>query len=308
MLCYSGAIINLSDIRRLFTIADILSRVGVDLGDRHKIVCPLPMHIHAHNTPSFSVFKGPDGEDRFFCHGNCSANGDVIDLAGYLWVPGYSPTNGKDVYRAAEVLTRKAMSVVQFSMPETRKRFDKQAMSRYPLQTIGRDYARSRGLNDATIEKFRLGQDGSYLCIPTFIMGELVAIKKRNTHPSSSRDRFLSEAGSKMALFNHDTVAYTPGIVFYLKGEIPAMLLDQLGFLACSTNSGEGSFDPAWSNLLALAQVIVVGDNDDTGRAQAQRRAQEIPGTLRFPPNGFKDIDEWILADKSAVNTIRQWT
>lgn len=295
-------------MRRLFSIADVLGRIGIDLGRRRKVVCPLPMHIHAHNTPSFSVFQGLSGEDRFFCHGNCGASGDVIDLAGYLWVAGYDPTNGKKVYAAAEILTNKALSVPRFSMPERPKRFNRAAMDHYPLLESGRAYAHQRGLDDDTIFAFSLGQDKEYLCIPTLVDGQLVSIKKRCILPVSTRARFMSEPGSRVALFNHDAVAYQPGDIFYLKSEIPVMLMSQLGFLACSTNYGEGTFDPAWSTLLALADVMVVGDNDDTGRVMGELRAKQIPGTLRFPPAKYKDIDEWILAEPvTSVIEISQW-
>jgi hypothetical protein len=56
---------------------------------------------------------------------------------------------------------------------------------------------------------------------------------------------------------------------------------------------------------LALADVVVFGDNDpdpkvrEETRKLAERRAEELNGQLFFPPDGYyKDVDEWILYHK----------
>ncbi|MBN1618381.1 hypothetical protein JW887_03500, partial [Candidatus Dojkabacteria bacterium] len=61
----------------------------------------------------------------------------------------------------------------------------------------------------------------------------------------------------------------------------------------------------------ALADVVVIGDNDPDPRVReetrklAERRAKELNGELFFPPEEYKDVDEWILKRKKAVDIIR---
>jgi hypothetical protein len=126
--------------------------------------------------------------------------------------------------------------------------------------------------------------------------------------------RFWAAKGSKKGLFNHDAVAYTSDPVLILKGEIPVMLCDQHGLLACAPTGGEGSYVGTYFEKLAFScKRVVVGDNDkDPGvrqkmRAAAKRRAKSLHAELRFPPEDFKDIDQWMLADPNAVEVIRSW-
>jgi hypothetical protein len=171
-------------------------------------------------------------------------------------------------------------------------------------------YARTRGLHPETLERFRVGQNGNALTIPAFENSVLKAIKLR----SLTEKRYWSEPGSVKALFNHDRVYMTQEPVLVVKGEIPVMLLDQYGLTACASTVGERSHMTTWAPTLAFAEkVIVVGDNDRDPEIRAEIvaatrfRAQELNGELRFPPEEYKDIDEWILDDPSAIEVIRQW-
>lgn len=65
-------------IRRDNTIDTVASRMGVRLqkdGKEWRACCPM----HAENTPSFTIFPGKSGVQRFHCFG-CGAGGDVIDF------------------------------------------------------------------------------------------------------------------------------------------------------------------------------------------------------------------------------------
>ena len=89
------------DMRRLYDIRDVLN-----LPARKKtIVCPLPMHTHHNRTASFSIFVTPQGYQKWVCHGNCGLSGDVIDLIGFMKVPGYNKKNGDHVKEALAILS-----------------------------------------------------------------------------------------------------------------------------------------------------------------------------------------------------------
>ncbi|RPJ36196.1 MAG: hypothetical protein EHM35_08530, partial [Planctomycetaceae bacterium] len=87
------------DARRLYNIRDILGLKGAV----KVIVCPLPMHAHHSNTPSFSIFENFNGVQYFECHGSCGLRGDVVDLVGYLFIPGYDDHNPAHICRALDL-------------------------------------------------------------------------------------------------------------------------------------------------------------------------------------------------------------
>lgn len=65
-------------LRRAVSLSDLAGRYGVKLardGEEWVGCCPL----HAEDTPSFTIFKGKDGVQRFQCFG-CSKGGDVLDF------------------------------------------------------------------------------------------------------------------------------------------------------------------------------------------------------------------------------------
>jgi DNA primase len=274
------------------------------LGTRKRsIVCPLPQHIHSSNTPSFSVFW-KDGIQYFKCHGSCDCTGDVIDLVGYLNVPGYD--------RKSKGMVRKALAHIdskyEISIPipvKTVKLTGSEWFDMLPISPEARAYAHGRGLTDETIERFKLGSRGGFLSMPAFREGRLTGIKLRNILPE--KFRFYSLKGSIQSLFNFDKVAYvTDQAVFIVKGEIPCMLLDQHGFLACAPTAGEGSWDEHWRAALAFSKNIVIGDNDGPGRELGEKRALLLGADLVFPPPAFKDIDEFLLADPQGFDILME--
>jgi hypothetical protein len=308
----------LRDTRKIYDIYDVLKLDGRE----NKIVCPLPSHIHASNTPSFVIFTGEDGVQRFHCHGNCGLKGDVIDLSGYLHIPGYDDHDAEHI--------RRAISLLDQSTPVRRtpmKTVSKHALppnlwrEYTPPRPRVYEYLKMRGLHSNTVDRFKVGQYQHFLSIPIFEEGALKAIKFRNLWPremltedSFHTLRFWSAKGSHKALFNYDAVAYTTRPLLFLKGEIPVMLCHQYNILACAPTSGEGSYIEKWAPLLALSRkIIVVGDNDqdpevrEQMQAKAAYRAKLLKAELKFPPERYKDIDEWMLADRSALGIIRSW-
>ena len=284
--------------RRTHNIHDIIGT------NKKSLVCPLPMHIHVNNTPSFSIFWW-DGVQMFRCHGNCGLQGDVIDLVGFLRIPGYKPHNKSDIRRALKLLDDRYEKIALPPVHRERLRGDAW-MDFTPPGPEVIDYARTRGLTPATLEKFRVGQSGHWMTIPSFEEGRLIGIKLRNLEPDGLR--FMALKGSHQALFNHDKVYLSAGHVLLVKGEIPCMLLDQLGFLSCAPTGGEGGWKENWRVALALANVIVVGDNDETGRLMAERRAAFLNAVIRYPPPCYKDWDEWYLADpKHCLSETKGW-
>lgn len=284
---------------------DIRSILGLD-GSKRKIVCPLPTHRHHENTPSFSIFDR-DGVQLWKCHGSCNTEGDVVDLVGYLRVPGYNKRDPSHVIRALSLIEERWEPGVVVHEKEVRLVGDEWRHFQ-PMTAEVLEYAQKRGLIYETVVKFRLGSWQQFMTMPNFEEGKLMGIKLRRIE--AGEPRFFSLKGSRLGLFNFDAVNLAMKPVLIVKGEIPCMLLDQLGFLACAPTGGEGSWykNERWKVALALAPKIIVGDNDEAGRKLGSRRSELLGGKLVFPPEQWKDIDAWILADREgAMTQISHW-
>lgn len=302
------------DYRRIYSIRSVLG-VG---SNKRWMSCPMPQHHRSGNrasTPSFSIFYDNDGTERWKCHGNCGLHGDVIDLVGYMNVADYDPKNIRSVLRAVAILGNKHEITVVERKPPRKDLLKADAWAAYvpPGEGVYR-YAARRGLNRFTLEKFRIGQKNSYMSMPCFEEEKLVGIKFRYIGRSKDALRFFTETGGSKGLFNYDAVAWTKKKVLIVKGEIPAMLLDQYGMLACAPTAGENSHAEEYSPVLGLsAKRIVIGDNDPDPAVRlvmqtaAMDRANALHAILQFPPEEFKDVDEWLMNDIFALATIKEW-
>jgi hypothetical protein len=299
----------LRDIARLY---DIYVLLGLD--HRKKLfLCPLPQHIHTSNTPSFNV-KVIHGRQRWICFGNCGKGGDVIDLMGYMYIPNFSPKNPEHIRMAAARLQDKPIAPPV--VLAVKKELDQGLWRKYADELDSKVilYADRRGLTSETLKKFRIGSRKGAMAIPVFENTVLKAIKFRST-AKQPKMRYWSEEGSQEALFNYDAIAYTEKPVLIVKGEIPVMLLDQYGLLACCTTVGEGKSDISeWKHLFAFCpKIVVVTDNDKDPEvrkkmvAKAEDRAKALNAELKAPPEKSKDIDAWVLDDPGAIDTIKGW-
>ena len=265
------------DIEEARRTHDIQAILGTK---KKKIICPLPGHVHSSRpTPSFSIFW-KDGGQYFKCHGNCNLTGDVIDLVGYLNIPGYDQRDGNMIRKALGYLDQKFEISVPIPVKETTLT-GSEWFDYLPISETGREYAHKRGLNDDTIQKFNLGYWKGFLSIPCFEEQRLAGVKMRRVR--IGEPRFFSIEGSRQGLFNFDKVAYSLDVTFIVKGEIPCMLMDQMGFQACAPTGGEGGWDERWRSALALSKNIVVGDNDGPGRMLGEKRALLLGAMLVFP-------------------------
>lgn len=85
---------DLDGIRRSNRLSDVAARFGVKLerdGREFKACCPL----HREDTPSFTIYPGKDGIERFTCFG-CGEKGDVLDFTMRI--------KGVDLPSAARIL------------------------------------------------------------------------------------------------------------------------------------------------------------------------------------------------------------
>ena len=148
------------------------------------------------------------------------------------------------------------------------------------LSAEGRAWLNGRGISDASIARFRLGEvlepvnvhkrfKGS-ISIPYINPdGSVRSLRFRYLH--GSIQKYDSVAGFKSHLFN---VKASAGDTPYIcEGEFDAIILSQLGYDAVGV-SGAGIFKPEWKYLFANCEkVSIVFDGDDAGKAGAGRIA-----------------------------------
>ena len=279
------------------------------LGTRKKsLVCPLPQHSHKNNTASFSIFW-KEGRQYWKCHGNCQLEGDVVDLVGYLRVPGYTRWDPSSVRRALQLIDERYE--ISYVIPEKNVVLNGGEWADFlPPGEEVIEYASRRGLTTETMRIFKIGQCGKSMSIPCFMEGKLKGIKMRRMD-GTGKLRYWALKGSAQGLFNFDNVSFKQEPVLLVKAEIPCMLMHQEGFLACAPTGGEGSgsgWNETWRTALAFARVIVVGDNDEPGYKLGLNRAVVMNGRLVFPPGPYKDVDQWWLADPAGARAqITQW-
>lgn len=289
-----------SPFREAHALYDIHTILGTN---KRWMVCPLPGHRHVSNTPSFSIFVSPDGVQRFKCHGNCAKQGDVIDLVGYMNMNDYDYNNEEHIKMALGFLSQRFE--IKPPVIEKPKRIPGDEYKHYlPPSDEVIKYAATRGLTVETLEHFDVGSYESYMSMPCFEDRYLVGIKFRNIREGG---RFWQARGSRKGLFNYDEVAYTSEPVLIVKGEIPAMLCSQWGFLTCAPTAGENSDVGTYMDVLSWSDKrVVVGDNDAPGFAR--KRRQQLHAYLKFPPEQYKDIDEYMLAEpENARKELTKW-
>ncbi len=136
-----------------------------------------------------------------------------------------------------------------------------------------REYLYNRGLNDATIEKFKLGWDTRNIVIPIFdANGDCVNFKLKPdpTLPSRSKGMFSIRGRGRKRLFNEQVLKQNPEMVIICEGEWDAMLLDQNGYNAVTSTAGAQSFDARWIDAFkGIKKISLTFDNDRNGAGQA---------------------------------------
>jgi hypothetical protein len=103
--------------------------------------------------------------------------------------------------------------------------------------------------------------------------------------------------------------------VFVVEGEKDADNLAALGLLATTNAMGAGKWRPEYSESLRGRHVIILPDNDDSGRQHAQAVAEALSGIASsvailelpgLPPKG--DVSDWLASggDKETLLTLAQ--
>lgn len=147
-----------------------------------------------------------------------------------------------------------------------------------PLAGPALDYARSRGLNDASIERWRIGYGvlpvsrchHPRLIIPIFVDRRLTGLRGRHMGcECPTKDKWLQAAGSMVALFGGDRLQ-RGDIIVITEAPISAMLaMQEAPDVKAVAICGANIWHESWTELIARKhpeRVLVWLDNDDAGR------------------------------------------
>ena len=171
-----------------------------------------------------------------------------------------------------------------------------------------REYLYNRGLNDSTIEKFKLGWDTRNIVIPIFdANGDCLnfKLKPNPTLPSGSKGMFSIRGRGRKRLFNEAVLKQNPESVIIGEGEWDTMLLDQHGYAAVTSTAGAQSFDRQWVQAFKqIKKVYLAYDNDRNGAGQAgaKKTAEmlteaNIPTFIVALPNPNKSEEKIDITD-----------
>jgi len=284
--------VNVEYVRAGNPLESIILRFTGQEPERHKIWAPW----RHERTPSVHVY--PDGKFKDF--GGDGWHGDVIDFVGYyLFGHSYDPA-----IHFVEVVDRLgALNIEPLpAQPERPKPaplpllLDRQEIARWHINMPPqrREYWRSRGLTDTTINEFELGWDGKRYTIPLLYRNVPFGVKRRQSEIDDGiKDKYIQAKGSRPGLFNADILIGTNEVIV-CEGEVDAMLLHQYNYLAVTNTNGANTWKPEWAGLFCHAQhVWIMYDNDQAGMAGALKVHQTLRrAKIVRLPDGIKDVGE----------------
>jgi DNA primase len=274
----------------------------------------------------------------FKCHGNCGAEGDVIDFVGYYYMgASYNDKNPESVRQAISYLHTRPMTGKRTQLKKQRKPMNPFRTRRYverwerELKTCkaAQDYLERRGVLSVA-RQFRLGYEyvppertkynkrvggrlpGHYIAIPNFQSGAIRGVKFRriDTHPDYKDEnelpiRYDSLSGSRLGIFNFDAVAFQMGHVFIPEGEFDVMLLAATGYLSCCTTAGAETVDSNLELALCYAAPLIIRDPDPAGERGARKRLKLLGKGEIIPAGSYHDVGA--LFEAEGLSGLKQW-
>lgn len=154
-----------------------------------------------------------------------------------------------------------------------------------------REYWTSRGLNNSTIDRYRLGNFEGWNLIPIYDDGLFINFQCRRDKPDKRIRFWYKDTDFKPVLFNKEVLPFIK-TVYIVEGMVDCLLLNQLGLPSvCSTN-GALSWNSGWIRYFTkMKEIYFVADNDSAGITAALRTANSL-GLSRVKIMRFKEEAE----------------
>lgn len=156
-------------------------------------------------------------------------------------------------------------------------------------------FATILGVSAVSLNRINIGWDGKSYTFPmSNDFGKIIGIQRRFTNGQK-----VSVRGSKIGLFI-PTDLPTEGILLICEGPTDAATALDLGFAAVGRPNCNSRITMV-SRFVKGREVVIIGDNDDVGRAGAEKLAAKLihccPDVrIIQPPASIKDLRAWLRA------------
>lgn len=262
-----------------------------------------PYHADTH-IGSFSFHP----QHGFHCF-SCGASGSLVDLAKHLGLDS-RPDNLPATLTLYPPPKRPVAPPWTLYDPEKEYR---------PLGPLCRDYAHRRGLSDASIDRWQIG-DGMVpgpcphyrMILPIYQEGKLVDLRGRAYETADEYPKWLGAKGSHAALDGWDDLEQARGkVVVLVEAPLSRRLImqEEPNWVAVAGTCGAGTWRSIWTEALVRARplgVLIWLDNDLAGCPNQEayrdgliRHLQKSPEKPVPVPNGKKRLLEFQQAGLS---------
>ena len=143
-----------------------------------------------------------------------------------------------------------------------------------------REYLNTRGIPNLLINFHLLGWNGQRITIPILNREGGIAFFKLAKDPddTSQSPKMITTRGASAEIYGWDQLLRQPPQIIICEGEFDRLVLEAKGFCAVTSTGGAGTFKPEWAKEFeAIPEVFVCYDNDEAGKAGAERVGTLIP-------------------------------
>lgn len=286
--------------------------------ERGKYLCPLcGSGTRANGTAALSVKQREDGRLRFTCF-SCNEQGDIFDL--------YAKREGISLQDATRAVIAKygrpgaptqayaqPVSVNRQPAPSPdeahRAKIRKHVADCHAaiMDSKGYAYLKRRGINDQSIQRFRLGYNAqrNRLVIPHDPAGSYYI--ERDLSGNHDAPKYMNPEGVEGILFNADAL-YADAPCFIVESDLCAISIEQEGgkAVALAGLGGQGRLLSQIRRREPTAPALIVSlDNDAKGQEAASKLVAELGkmglSVLQANISGReKDPNEALQADREA--------
>lgn len=289
------------ELVRSADLVKIARDYGIELekeGPEWKACCP----FHQEDTPSWKIFRGRDGKQRYECFG-CQARGDVLDLLKHL-------DNLPDT-KAAIARLEEIVGGVQ---PQPGPRAVAPGVS---SQSGKKPKRRTKPGREVAVYDYH---DAAGALIFQVVRKELIDAETHDVVGKTFLQRHTVNGAHVWNLDGVERVLYRlPAVmraerVWLVEGEKDVHTLEGLGLVATTIPGGavaSNKWQEGWTAALTGRDVVLCGDKDKPGEEHMARAVDKLRDASKLfkctLPDGSKDVSVFIgeqghtLADLEAL-------
>ena len=258
------------------------------------------------NHPSSLVV---DTEEEVFYYNSRNIVGDA-----FVWltkVKGLSPANARErlikgeSFNGSHVVTLKNGKEVVV-LPRLVDIFWEKGKSDKEFS----DYWHRRGLDNHTIDRFKLGYHNTWNTIPIFVDGSFRNFQIRKDVPDKRIKSWYRGVGPLM--FNSSILKLSSSVII-TEGPIDAMILTQYGFPAVSHTGGAQGWLKEWNKrFIKQKEIYICYDYDEAGFKGAKKLSETL-GEYKCKVLDWTYFDKWVelkkgfdVTDFFLINTLER--